>query len=246
MTLIVKPVTEQALAGWMNRFLGNNQVSDFVQKEEEQERQWSDFLAKAVHDFRAPLTAASGYCGLLLGDELGALTDQQKEILSRTQNSLLRLARMTSDVLSRAADIRKSVQQGKQAEPHSSTGRIPGTASGDVSARKPALEAGEIDALIEQAINEAQLAAMKKNIRIAGHLTPPGRTMCFDWSQLQQVLANLLENACKFTPSGGRIEVSGYPYGAKFFRVDVFNTGAAISPGRLAKIFDEGVSFRIW
>src|SRR5215469_6477838 len=77
MTLIVKPVTEQALAGWMNRFLGNNQVSDFVQKEEEQERQWSDFLAKAVHDFRAPLTAASGYCGLLLGDELGALTDQQ-------------------------------------------------------------------------------------------------------------------------------------------------------------------------
>jgi len=246
MTLIVKPVTKNALAGWMGQFLGNNQSPDFVQIEEEQkaqERQWSDFLAKAVHDFRAPLTAASGYCGLLLAGELGTLTEHQNEILSRTQNSLARLARMTSDVLSRAAGIQKS---GKQANtPQAASGKVPDGEAVGASTRKPLLEEGEIDALIEQAIDEVQLTATRKNIRIGGNLTPSGRPVYFDSSQLQQVLANLLENACKFTPTGGRIEISGYPYGAKFFRVDVFNTGPAISPGRLAKIFDEYASFGI-
>ncbi|MBV9396977.1 MAG: HAMP domain-containing histidine kinase [Bryobacterales bacterium] len=246
MTLIVKPVTNDALAECMGQFLGDNRISDFVQNEERQETQetqWSDFLAKAVHDFRAPLTAATGYCELLLGQELGPLTEHQKEILNRTQNSLARLARMTSDVLSRAAGIQKSGRQAKG--PHAASGKASGNDVAGVSMLNPLLEEGEIEALVEQAIDEVQLTATRKDIRIAGNLRPCGGPMYFDSPQLQQVLANLLENACKFTAVGGRIEISGYPYGTKFFRVDVFNTGPAISPGRLAKIFDDYASFGI-
>src|SRR5215471_1489047 len=107
--LINKPVKHSVIAAWLGLFWGNERYPDFVLKEDvkviqdrDQERQWSDFLAKAVHDFRAPLTAANGYCGLLLAGEMGPLTERQQEILGRTQNSLSRLARMTSDTLSRA------------------------------------------------------------------------------------------------------------------------------------------------
>ena len=43
-------------------------------KLQEYDQDRTDFLARAVHDFRAPLTALSGYCGLLLGEPLGPLT----------------------------------------------------------------------------------------------------------------------------------------------------------------------------
>jgi signal transduction histidine kinase len=65
---------------------------------QECERDRAGFLARLMHDFRAPLTATNGYCGLLLAEELGPLTDIQKEVLGRTQNSLRRLSRMTTAI----------------------------------------------------------------------------------------------------------------------------------------------------
>jgi signal transduction histidine kinase len=63
---------------------------------QEYDQDRTNFLARAVHDFRAPLTATSGYCGLLLSEALGPLTDDQKEVLRRMQHSTKRLSRMAS------------------------------------------------------------------------------------------------------------------------------------------------------
>src|ERR1051325_48507 len=63
-------------------------------QEYDQER--TNFLARAVHDFRTPLTAAGGYCGLLLSDALGPTTEEQKEVLRRMQHSIKRLSRMAA------------------------------------------------------------------------------------------------------------------------------------------------------
>jgi hypothetical protein len=49
-----------------------------------------------MHDFRAPSIATSGYCGLVPGEALGPLADEQKEVLRRVQHSTKRLSRMTS------------------------------------------------------------------------------------------------------------------------------------------------------
>ena len=242
MMLIVKPFHKLSLAGWLMPFLANKEGAKFVLNDEGQERQWSDFLAKAVHDFRAPLTAASGYCGLVLTEELGRLNDRQKEVLGRTQNSLARLARMTSELLRSTALAQPREQT--QAKNGMAFPAIDRSAKRlRVSLRDLNRAAGEIDRCVEQAIQEVQPSASQRNIKVVGHLTPPGRVMYFDKGRLEQVLSNLLENACKFTPPGGRIEVRGYPQGAEFFRVDVFNTGQGISPARLQQVFDDYASF---
>ena len=68
--------------------------SNLQLQEYDQDR--TNFLARAVHDFRAPLTATSGYCGLLLSEALGPLNEDQKEVLRRMQHSTKRLSRMAS------------------------------------------------------------------------------------------------------------------------------------------------------
>ena len=65
-------------------------------KLQEYDQDRTNFLARAVHDFRAPLTAISGYCGLLLGEPLGPLREEQKEVLRRMHRSTQRLSRMAS------------------------------------------------------------------------------------------------------------------------------------------------------
>jgi len=65
-------------------------------KLQEYDQERTNFLARAVHDFRAPLTAISGYAGLLIAEPLGPLNEDQKEVLGRMQHSAKRLSRMAS------------------------------------------------------------------------------------------------------------------------------------------------------
>ena len=60
---------------------------------QEYDQDRTTFLARAVHDFRAPLTALSGYCGLLLAEPVGPLNENQREVLSRMLKSTKRLSR---------------------------------------------------------------------------------------------------------------------------------------------------------
>ena len=52
-------------------------------KLQEYDHERTNFLSRAVHDFRAPLTAITGYCGLMLEEQLGSLNEDQKKVLER-------------------------------------------------------------------------------------------------------------------------------------------------------------------
>src|SRR5712692_7517037 len=79
---------------------------------QEYDQDRTNFLARAVHDFRTPITAVNGYCGLLLGQQLGALTGEQAEVLTRMQHSIKRLSRMATAMfqLSVGRQITKSAE----------------------------------------------------------------------------------------------------------------------------------------
>jgi signal transduction histidine kinase len=153
-------------------------------QEYDQER--TNFLARAVHDCRAPLTAISGYTGLLIAEALGPLNEDQKDVLKRMQHSARRLSRMTS------AMFQLSIGDQVKVVPH--------------------LERGNLQECIDQAMHEIGPSVEEKHISVSIDLTPSPVPFFFDKSQMEQVLLNLLENACKFTPKAGSIEVKGYGF----------------------------------
>ncbi len=72
----------------------------------------------------------------------------------------------------------------------------------------------------------------------------------FDLGQLEQVLVNLLDNACKFTPKRGSIHIRGYSVEHQFaggpgsgYRIDVTDTGLGIPSERIDRVFDEYTSY---
>jgi signal transduction histidine kinase len=207
-------------------------------KLQEYDQDRTAFLARAVHDFRAPLTALSGYCGLLLSGSLGPLGRDQREVLQRMLNSTQRLSRMA------AAMFQLSV--GRQVK------------------RRPDLRPGDFNTCLDQALHEIAPFTEDKGITVAADLSPSPQPVFFEAGQIEQVLINILHNACKFTPRSGTIQVSGYPYfwerrthrssvpverrrrsgtEANSYRIDICNSGMAIPAEHLDRIFEEYTSY---
>lgn len=214
-------------------------------KLQEYDHDRTNFLARAVHDFRAPLTAIKGYCGLLVAEQMGPLSNDQKEVLMRMEHSLKRLSRMTTAMFE--LSVSREVEQ------------------------RPNLQEGEIESCIEQAQHEIMPLADEKRISISVQITPAASPLLFERSQIEQVLINLLDNACKFTPQSGSIYVYGYPWfwdrrlvkiqaaggnaGQELdrrhgmqkepnaYRVDVRDSGPGIPVEHLANIFEEYTSY---
>jgi signal transduction histidine kinase len=195
---------------------------------QEYDQQRTNFIARAVHDFRAPLTALSGFCGLLAGEELGPLNEQQKEALQRMNHSAKRLSRMTSAMFDLSIGPRVSPELD--------------------------LREADIHERIKQALYEILPLAREKQISLSAEGTvAPTAPLFFDPSQIEQVLVNLLDNACKFTPRNGSIEVRGYPYfwerrvsdsqAPNSYRVDVADTGPGVPLERREHIFEEYTSY---
>jgi signal transduction histidine kinase len=200
----------------------------------------TNFLARAVHDFRAPLTAANGYCGLLLSEALGSLNQEQQRVLRRMQQSIRRLSRMPS------AMFEMSV--------------------GKYLKKPPDLRPGIISACVEQALHEVTPFIEDKRISVSVDMAAELGTVFMEHGQIEQVIINLLDNACKFAPTGGEIGIQGYPsfwerrssrpgsapalerrraHSGKpnSYRVDIRDSGPQIPREDLEKIFEESTPY---
>ncbi|HTQ55327.1 MAG TPA: HAMP domain-containing sensor histidine kinase [Bryobacteraceae bacterium] len=200
-----------------------------------------NFLARAVHDFRTPLTAVHGYCGLLLSGQIGPLTVAQKEVLERTSQSVRRLSRLATALFQWSSGVRVGMQSQRQE--------------------------GDIDTCFQQALHEIRPLAAEKSITVQLDLEPPGTPLRFDAAQIEQLLVNLLENSCKFTPRGGYIQVRAFPSfwerrsaavrsagalmerrraasrAANAYRIEVSDNGMGVRPEHLETIFQEYTSY---
>jgi signal transduction histidine kinase len=204
-------------------------------QEYDQER--TNFLARAVHDFRAPLTSLCGYCDLLLDSELGALSSGQRVVLERMQHSAKRLSRMAWAMF--------ELSVGPQGD------------------RSPRLRRGDLGTCLDQALHELMPTTREKGIDISIHLLPSLEPLYFESDQIEQVFINILDNGCKFTPKGGSIRIAGYPFFwerrlprpllapaalerrsrdvrvPNAYRVDIRDSGPGIPPEHLSRIFEE-------
>jgi signal transduction histidine kinase len=80
-------------------------------------------------------------------------------------------------------------------------------------------------------------AAEEKGVVLTVHEMPPDLALVADRVRLRQVLANLLDNAVKYTPGGGRIDVRGWNAGEEVL-VSVEDTGIGIEPDDLPRVWD--------
>ena len=130
---------------------------------------------------------------------------------------------------------------------------------------RPELRKCDLLECLNQALNEITPVAAGKQISITADLQPEGRCLYIEQGKIEQVLINLLDNACKFTPKFGEIEIHGYshfwerrkigsaaPAGGEqrslqsrqpnSYRVDIRNSGAPIAPQHIEAVFEEYTS----
>ena len=195
-------------------------------KLQEYDEDRTNFLHRAVHDIRVPLTAVQGYCGLLLSGQLGAINPEQTRVLRKMQRSLGRLDGLATAV----TDL--------------------GTRDGFRSHLN--LQPASIEGCLDQAVHEILPLAEQKQIALTVDVDPPAGPLLLDAGEIERVFVNLLDNACKFAPKHGSIEVRGYSAardgqrGAGLswgYRIDISDNGPGVPPSRLHEIFREYASF---
>ncbi len=173
----------------------------------EQERMRREFVSNAAHELRTPLTNLQGYLEALRD---GVLTADRATFVS-LHEEVDRLVR-----LSRALDA---------------------LAEGDTEARATeAIREIDLREAIASAVELHSAALERRALHIDMNLPPTLRGRA-DPDHLDQVLANLLQNAVRYTPEGGRVSVAAEQRSFDVL-VSITNTGGGIPPEDLAHVFE--------
>ena len=175
------------------------------------DRAKGDFLAAMSHDLRTPLNAIGGYAQLIELGVHGPVTEEQRHDLARIQRAKNHLDGLVRDILEFAK-----------------------LGSGRVELRRDLVAVQALLAFAAELI-APQLA--EKQLTFDAGVVPPGLSVTGDEEKVRQILVNLLSNALKFTPAGGRISV-GVAATVDAVTIDVTDTGIGIAEDQLTRIFE--------
>ena len=176
------------------------------------ERMKNEFISTVSHELRTPLTAISGALGLVVGGATGALPEPVQEMLKIAHNNSQRLGILINDLL----DMEKLLAGKMRFE----------------------LRAQPLQPLLEQAIENNLAYADRFQVQLRLNQGADGAQVRVDGQRLQQVLANLLSNAAKFSPEGGEVVVSAAS-DKGFVRVSVRDRGPGIPDDFRERIFQK-------
>jgi signal transduction histidine kinase len=188
--------------------VANNLVKVVASRLQHTKHTMEHILSVIFHDLKAPLAAAESYNRLLLDGFVGALTEEQKNIVQRSSKRLSDLLNLISNMI----DFSR-VDFGE-------------FRTEEVSLMK----------LIEDCTDTMRPLAVEKGLQM-DVVVPRQLAVVFgNGERLKQVMTNLLSNAIKFTPSGG-ITVRAKDYN-DHVQIDVIDTGVGIPTEDLPKVFD--------
>jgi PAS domain S-box-containing protein len=172
-------------------------------------RMKDEFLAVLSHELRTPLNAIVGYARLLRGGVLGGdKTTRGLEILERNATVLTQIV---EDIL----DVSRIV-----------SGKI-----------RLDVQPVELSLVVDNAVATMQPAADARSVRLQVLIDPRVGPVAGDPERLQQVIWNLVSNAVKFTPRGGRVQVRVERVDSQV-EVVVSDTGIGIARDFLPHVFD--------
>jgi len=210
-------------ADWLRRLVqrqtreletANAQLRSEIEERIVAEKAKDEFVSIVSHELRTPITSIRGALGLLEGGVAGELQGEVGRMVSLAHGNVIRLQTLVNDLL----DVQK-------------------LGSGNVRLK---LEAAPLAALVRKvlAANEGFAKASGVNFILLGQ--PDGASVLMDSGRIEQVLANLLSNAAKFSPPGRSIEVRVHPGSEQgLVRVSVTNFGPPIPESFHERIFSK-------
>jgi CheY-like chemotaxis protein/two-component sensor histidine kinase len=168
-----------------------------------------EFLATLSHELRTPLNAVLGWANILRHGNL------QGEELKQGLDIIERNARVQAQIIEDLLDMSRII-------------------SGKV---RLDVQWIELSAVLNESIETLRSTAQAKGVSLQVRLDPFARPIYGDPNRLQQVFWNLLNNAIKFTPKDGKVEVV-LKHASTEVQVSVIDTGEGIAPEFLPYIFD--------
>src|SRR5215217_4551703 len=176
---------------------------------EDANRVKDEFLATMSHELRTPLTSILGWSRLLDSNQL---SKKEKE---RAVHIIQRNAEAQSRLIEDLLDVSRII-----------TGKL-----------KIEFQPVSFASITDSAINSLRPAIDAKHLQLETTIDPAASPILGDPARLQQIVTNVLSNAIKFTPNGGKVEVSLERFDSHV-RLKVRDTGVGIPPEHLPHIFE--------
>ena len=170
-----------------------------------------DFLMVTTHELKTPLVPIKSQCQLLLAGDYGKVNEKQKEALEMIYRNGEFLNKLASEVM----DIAK-IKSNKM--------RI---------IRAP----GRIEKIASNVVADMGVIAQRKHITLTLVTSPELPEIFIDESRIREVLANLIDNAIKFTPEGGAVKIE-IQKKEDTISVIISDTGIGISSDNIPKLFE--------
>jgi signal transduction histidine kinase len=172
----------------------------------------ANFIANISHELRTPLTHIKGYIELLISESLGPITEEQKHALQVSQQSSGRLEGLIEDLIMVSLASR-----------------------GEMSIK---LDDMDIRRIASLAVRSYVEKAKDREINLRAEIGDDVPFAQGDSQKIGWALSQLLDNAIKFTSTGGNVVVGVKREGENLVLVSVTDTGIGIAHNRLDEIFE--------
>jgi PAS domain S-box-containing protein len=179
------------------------------QKLREADQLKDELIQNVSHELRTPLTYIKSYAELLIDGELGVLSGDQIKSLNIISRKVDHLDQLIGDIVSLEIVSEATLE------------------------RSPA----DLGELARMAMEDCRPAATKAGVELKSDIQRRLPKIQVDISRIVEVFDNLLDNAIKFSPNGGRITLKVKEDG-EFLRAEVIDTGIGIPPDKYSRIFE--------
>jgi signal transduction histidine kinase len=191
---------------------------DYINKtgvhDEDVQKARDDFLAMIVHDLRSPLAVIKGSADLILKEKKHLTETQIDDMLDMVRTSATSLLKMVNDLL----DVSK-IESGKF----------------EIN-----LKDHSINRIIKDELHTYEVFFNQSGVEVSTQLQEGLPHVKIDEDKIKQVFNNLIANAVKFTPKGGKISIVSKRQGNDV-QISVSDTGPGISDSLKAKLFHKYV-----
>jgi signal transduction histidine kinase len=173
----------------------------------------TELVSMLLHDVRSPLNSLIGYLELLLNDVFGALNEGQKNILEKAME-------MGDATLDMMEDLNEAFR-------------------GEQNAFALQKEPFNFSEILESVLVNIWVKADRKNIKIKKEIDAKLDKITGDDYQIQRVLANLLNNAIKYSPDNSQITIQASPNPDNCAQISIIDNGQGVPEKQLKHLFDK-------